>query len=514
MSTVDPQQLMAEALVGAGTSVWSWDVEEDVLTGMNGSVALLGYAEGELESTQAGWDSVIHPEDRPANHLAYLLHAEGRIPAYESEYRARAKNGSWRWLAERGRVVEWWPDGSPRRMVGTLNDVTVRRRAEGEAAARDERLRQITRHVPGLLYQFRQAANGSGVFPYVSERCHDVLGLPQEALMHDAAALFGRIALEDRALVARSIDDWKRNKGTRRIEFRYQHPNGQLRWMLGVSSPREDGDATVWHGYLEDITEYRSLEKAREAAAAAEAANRAKTEFLSRMSHELRTPLNAVLGFAQLMQLDEDDPLSTAQQRRLTLVRESGEHLLRMISDLLDHSRIEAGQLSVELGEVAVGPLVRECADMLAPQADAGGVSVDGAGLDDALHACADATRLRQVVLNLVGNAVKYNRRDGWVRLSTRADGAELRLDVADSGLGISEAHLAHLFEPFNRLGQRRSGIEGTGIGLAITRALVTLMNGRIEVQSTLGGGSTFSVWLPVCPSPIDPAGQSTSLPT
>ena len=151
----DASQLMHEALVGAGTSVWAWDMDNDVLTGMSGSVSLLGYAEGELESTQAGWNTVIHPDDLAENDAAYLRHARGETPAYESEYRARAKDGSWRWLAERGRIVEWWPDGRPRRMVGTLSDVTQRRQAESDTAERDERLRQITRHVPGLLYQFR-----------------------------------------------------------------------------------------------------------------------------------------------------------------------------------------------------------------------------------------------------------------------------------------------------------------------------------------------------------------------
>jgi len=265
----------------------------------------------------------------------------------------------------------------------------------------------------------------------------------------------------------------------------------------------------VWHGYLEDITEHRELERARELAAAAEAANRAKTEFLSRMSHELRTPLNAVLGFAQLMELDEADPLSAAQRHRLTLVRESGEHLLRMIGDLLDHSRIEAGQLRVDLSDVALLPLLRECTDMLAPMAQAAGVQVAWDGVDDSLQVLADATRLRQVVLNLLSNAIKYNHRGGSVQLQAQARGGEVCLQVTDTGAGIAPAHLDNLFEPFNRLGQRRSGIEGTGIGLAITRALVTLMNGRIEVCSTLGLGSTFSVTLPAPTS-----NHKLSLPT
>lgn len=510
----NPHRLMSEALVGAGTSVWAWDVDEDLLSGMDASVALLGYAVGDMAHTQEAWNALIHPEDLPANEAAYQAHAAGQASVYESEYRALAKDGRWRWLAERGRIVEWGPDGGPRRMVGTLTDVTLRKRAELAAAERDERLHQITRHVPGLLYQFRQPRNGHGLFPYVSERCRDVLGLDWQALMQDASLFFGRVDVADRERINRTVEDWTRSGAVRRIEFRYAHPDGRLRWVLGVSSPRppEPDGTVVWHGYLEDITEYRELERARELAAAAEAANRAKTEFLSRMSHELRTPLNAVLGFSQLMELDQADPLSPSQRHRLGLVRESGEHLLRMISDLLDHSRIEAGQLSIEFSDVPLADLLRDCADMLQPAAMASGVTLHRGHLDEALRVRADLTRLRQVVINLLSNAIKYNRRGGEVRLEAqREEGHTVALRVIDTGVGIEPAHLPSLFEPFNRLGQRRSSIEGTGIGLAITRGLVTLMHGRIDVNSVAGKGSTFSVLLPDA-SPR-PAAQDASLP-
>ncbi len=505
MSTPSPISLLSDALTGAGTSVWAWDIDEDVLTGMNGSVSLLGYPPGALESTQAAWNTVIHPDDLVPNEAAYQRHARGESPAYESEYRARAHDGHWRWVAERGRIIEWWPDGRPRRMVGTSSDVTARRQAEQAADERDERLRQITRNVPGLLYQYRQPRQGHGAYPYVSELCHDVLGLTPEVLMHDASTLLDRVDAADRLAVLHARTH-SNNQSTRRIEFRYHHPDGRLRWLRDVSSPRPEAEGlTAWHGYLEDITQYRELEQARELAAAAEAANRAKTDFLSRMSHELRTPLNAVLGFAQLMALDEADPLSEHQHQRVRLVRESAEHLLRMISDLLDHSRIEAGQLDVDLVDVALLPLARECASMLAPMAQAAGVQLQ-CEINESLQVRADPTRLKQVLLNLLSNAIKYNQRGGEVRMlatisppdpASTDRHPQVQLDVFDTGVGMTPAHLENLFEPFNRLGQRRSGIEGTGIGLAITRALVTLMHGRIEVRSTPGLGSTFSVTLP-----------------
>jgi len=488
---------MREALVGAGTSVWAWDMEADLLSGMDGSVALLGYAVGELPATQAGWDTVIHPADRAMNHAAYLRHAHGEIPAYESEYRARHRDGSWRWLSERGRIVEWWPDGRPRRMVGTLSDVTLRRQAQGEAAERGERLQQITRHVPGVLYQYRLWPDGRGEIPYVSDRCTAVLGLTPKQLMADSLEMFRRISRVDREKLIGMTSAWARSQATQRTEIRYHHPDGALRWMQSVSSPRRDLDGSItWHGYMEDVTEHRELEAARAAATSAEAANRAKTDFLSRMSHELRTPLNAVLGFAQLLELDEE-PLTVSQRRRVGLIRESGEHLLRMIGDLLDHTRIEAGQLSVEATDVALGPLLGECLDMLAPQAGEAGVALQPIEGAQALQVRADPTRLRQVVLNLLSNAVKYNRVGGSVRVRALRDGDRVMLQVADDGVGIAAQDLPQLFEPFNRLAQQRSGIQGTGIGLAITRALVVLMGGHIEVESEPGRGSTFSVHLP-----------------
>jgi len=266
---------------------------------------------------------------------------------------------------------------------------------------------------------------------------------------------------------------------------------------ISATPQREVDGARLWHGYLEDITDLRELDQARQAAAAAQAANRAKTEFLSRMSHELRTPLNAVLGFAQLLEVDTREPLSELQRKRVGLIREAGDHLLQMIGELLDLTRIESGRLEVELAPVPIGPLLQECIEMVRPQADAAGVSIGLELSTTHVVARADATRLRQVLLNLLSNAVKYNRRGGSVRVHAGTAANEVAVHVADTGVGIASGDLPGLFEPFNRGAHRHSAIEGTGIGLAVTRALVQLMQGRLDVCSTPGEGSTFSVVLP-----------------
>jgi len=251
-------------------------------------------------------------------------------------------------------------------------------------------------------------------------------------------------------------------------------------------------------------------ERAREEA---EAANRAKSDFLSRMSHELRTPLNAILGFAQLLQADADDPPSAGQRQRLDALARGGHHLLALINDVLDVARIEAGNLQLAPGPVDLGHLVRDSLALVQPMAQARGVRLQG---PDGMQpggpwVTADATRLRQVLLNLLSNAIKFNRDAGEVQVRWRADAQHVRLDVADQGAGITAAQLPRLFQAFERL-DMDGAVEGTGIGLALSRSLVTLMHGEIGVDSTPGQGSVFWVQLPACIAPPAPPGVAAAL--
>jgi signal transduction histidine kinase len=216
----------------------------------------------------------------------------------------------------------------------------------------------------------------------------------------------------------------------------------------------------------------------------------------------MRTPLNAVLGFSQLLEIDRFDNLSDGQRRRVKLIREAGEHLLRMIGDLLDLTRIESGSLQVQIDAVPMRALAEEAIEMLRPQAEAAQVQVALHIKGQNLAAQADRMRLRQVLLNLLSNAIKYNRSGGHVEVlvapAPPLDGkASVSIRVQDTGVGISATDLPHLFEPFNRLAQAHGSIEGTGIGLSVTQALVTLMQGRIQASSHSGVGSTFKVTLP-----------------
>lgn len=491
--------LLRAALAGAGTFVWEWDLDSDGLGDVDEGLQQLGYRDGEVGRTQGDWNSLIHPDDRDANHRAYLRHAAGEVAIYEHAYRVRASDGRWRWFQERGRVVERHADGTPRRMLGTQTDITEQKAAELAASRATARLEKIARHAPGLLYQFELAPGGAMRFSYVSERMKLLFGVAAEEALRDPSTMFVAIVPEDRGAVWTSLLASARDMSEWRQEFRVSRPDGPPRWLLGSSTPQREADGTVvWHGTVQDVTEKHELDAARQAAAVAEAANRAKTVFLSRMSHELRTPLNAVLGFAQLMEIDLAEPPGPTQKRRLALIRQSGEHLLQMIGDLLDLTRIEAGGMALQIEATALAPLAEECVAMLQGQAAAASVSVVLHPPATALAVRADATRLRQVLLNLLGNAIKYNRPGGRAELSWSAsEGDRVRVQVTDSGIGVEPEELPRLFEPFYRSVKRRDAVDGAGIGLSVTQALVALMAGQIEVDSQPGQGSVFTVTLP-----------------
>jgi signal transduction histidine kinase/ActR/RegA family two-component response regulator len=249
--------------------------------------------------------------------------------------------------------------------------------------------------------------------------------------------------------------------------------------------------AAVARAALSDVDELRRAEAAVAAALAeAEAASQAKSEYLSRVSHELRTPLTVILGFAGLLELEDPRP---EQQAPISTILKAADHLLRMIDELLAMSRIESGREELSLEPVGVDEIVAECVELVALTAAQRRVAVHREVSGE--RVVADAQRLKQVVLNLLTNAVKYNREGGHIDIcARRLDGDRLRLTVKDTGPGISPELVPRLFQPFDRLGAERTTIQGTGLGLALSKHLVDLMSGTIGVDTEPGAGSSF--WL------------------
>ncbi len=291
---------------------------------------------------------------------------------------------------------------------------------------------------------------------------------------------------------------------------RFLTPDGRMLQVAASLRTLHDASgapvATV--GALQDLTQVLRLREAEREREQAEVASRTKSDFLARLSHELRAPLNAILGFAQMLgsedMADGLQPSHPQQRHGLAQIRQAGWHLLDMINDVLDLSRMEAGSLRLTLEPVSLPELAQEAMAMVEPAAQQAQVNLQLSLSPQAEWVQADPVRLRQVLVNLLGNAVKYNRRGGQVVLRTRPAGVgELSIEVEDSGIGMSEAQLGELFTPFHRLGRDRQGTpgqpgsQGTGIGLVICRKLTDLMAGTLEVSSQEGQGSVFSLRLP-----------------
>ncbi len=375
-------------------------------------------------------------------------------------------------------------------------------------------LQTITRSVPGMVYEFVQRNNGSAGYTFVSEGVRTILQLSPQEVLDDPAQAYAKIHPADldeilrmRRRSADTLTPWA-------FEFRVYLDDQTERWLSTQSTPhRQEEGSIVWNGFIADVTEHKRIE------AAANAASVAKSEFLANMSHEIRTPMNGVVGMIDVLQ---QTPLDPKQSRMVETIHKSAQALLRILNDILDYSKIEAGQLAVEHIPVHLREVVEGVAQLMAVAANSKMVTLS-LFVSPALPPwiLSDPNRLRQVLLNLLGNAVKFT--------STRADQAAsvllsvdpctlssgcagVQLRIVDNGIGMSPAVLAKLFQPFMQADEsmaRQFG--GTGLGLGISQRLVELLGGRISVTSTLGEGSEFTVELPL--QACEPVGvQATAL--
>ena len=300
------------------------------------------------------------------------------------------------------------------------------------------------------------------------------------------------------------------NRVGKQTETMAVRKNGQpfpVDLYIGEAAVEND---TIYVAIVEDIThrklaeadhkdlEYRKKVETELKAAIkdAEKANQAKSLFLSSMSHELRTPLNSILGYGQLLTSNKKDQLTPTQNQMANQILNAGNHLLELINEVLDLSKIEAGDTHLEMTEVEVAPVINELLAYIEPLSQKYGIEVINKITDSKEYVKADRTRFKQVLMNLLSNAIKYNRPQGKVFFSWETTPERIRFKVEDTGLGIAAENLDLVFEPFDRLGAETSNIEGTGIGLTITKRLVSLMGGEIHVASQIDKGTTFQVEL------------------
>ncbi len=400
------------------------------------------------------------------------------------------------------------------RTAALQREIAERERTEASLRESEQRFRNILNNVPiGVVY-----TDLHGNVKQVNPRFCELTGYAADELMGMNVATLNHP--DDRVqdfelsgqLVRGEIPMYRR-------QGRYLTRDSRMVWVQSIVTMLRDVQGAPHRivGVVEDITEHLRLAEAERAREIAEAANLAKSEFLSRMSHELRTPLNAMLGFAQLLELDQNNPLPAAQRPWVAQIQGAGWHLLDMINDVLDLSRIESGTLNLQPDRLDLREVIAAALPLVEQDANRRRITVSQNVPDEMARVVGDTTRVKQILINLLSNAVKYNSDGGRIHIATRISHRDsIELTVTDTGLGMTPTQLAQLFQPFNRLGRERSALEGTGIGLVISQRLAEQMGGALRARSTAGEGSSFILTLPRAEHPNTAAAdledtQSTS---
>ncbi len=437
----------------------------------------------------------VHPDDAArvdGTAREFLRTSSG---ALEMEFRTRRRSGSTRWIVLRADIDRSSPETL--RAFGIAMDVTERHEAFAALNAANTRAALIARHAGIGTWESMSAE-----VDFWDDQMFRLRGLEPRPT---APAREERLALlhpDDRAanLDARAWPDM--DQGSNSYEFRVRLPDGTYRWLASRSAALldEQGQLVRRVGVNWDVTGTKNAEMVRQQAQLAESESRSKSQFLSRMSHELRTPLNAVLGFTQLLQIDAELSRLPNQTAQLGHIRAAGEHLLALINDVLDLSSLEAGNLRLDPQPVDLAAAVAQALPLVASLAAQHSVTLHTGALVGTV--LANPTRLSQVLINLLANAIKYNRPHGQVVIEAEAGAGQVSLRVCDTGRGLTAEQLSHLFEPFNRLGMDGQGIEGSGIGLTIVKALVEGMSGRISAKSRVDHGTVFELTLPAAAAP------------
>jgi PAS domain S-box-containing protein len=462
---------------------------------------LLGLRPDEWYADPSLWLAWVHEDDRERVRALWET-AHATLQPFDAEYRMRSRDGRVLWFRDHaGHRRD--AAGQALDIQGVMVDVTERKEAELALQRSEEHFRRLIENGNDVL----MISGVDGALSYVSPSVRRVWGYDPEWMLGQRPG--DLVHPDDLAAVMASLAGVAAKPGTvHLLTFRARHADGEWRTIEALNSTLDptSADAGIMCN-LRDISAQKAAETAlrqaiadaEQARAEAERANRAKSEFLSRMSHELRTPLNSILGFAQVLQDVEMPPEYRTGVRHIL---NAGRHLLDLINEVLDIARIEADQQPMSIESVRVDAAIAQAADMVGPLATAHGIAIDvsvAGDAGDAGYVRADRQRLAQVLLNLLSNAIKYNRPRGTVRVAcaTLDDdgvGARLRIRVADEGSGIAPERRDQLFVPFARLGAEQTGIEGTGLGLALSQRLAQAMGGALVLERSGPEGSVFAV--------------------
>ncbi|RDH84583.1 MAG: hypothetical protein DIZ80_03705 [endosymbiont of Galathealinum brachiosum] len=556
----ETEERFAFAVEGAGDGVWDWDMQSNSMQFSETYMKMIGYTKNELAHKLDTWVKMVHPDDMARIQKSLQDYLQGRSENYSVELRLQCKQGNYIWVLCRGTVVSRDQGNRPLRMIGIHSDITERVELLDKLSLQKSLVDRLHHSATSFVEKsdFRKTMNGmlntlllltESDYGFIAEVLTDDKGqylkthaitniawndetqLLYENSIEDGIEfrnlnnLFGHILISREVVISNDPANDSRSTG-----LPEGHPvmssfmgvpvfyGNELIGVYAIAN-RENGYDKEIQSFLRpfDITYGAIIHSKRmmelesenrkviiDAKEEAENANRAKSQFLSSMSHELRTPLNAIMGFSQLLKMEQ---LNESQNENVNEITKAGGHLLELINEVLDLSKIEAGRIELSMDSIIIEEAISESFQLITPLAQKRGIeiSIEHNGTEISFdqminlqHAVrADHSRLRQVLLNLLSNAVKYNNENGKIIINYENSESNLiRVSITDTGYGLSTDQQGQLFKAFNRLGAEQTEVEGSGIGLVITKNIIELMGGNIGMSSAEGSGSTFWVEL------------------
>lgn len=481
----ESEERLRFVLEGSQLGFWDWNITTNVVKRNQLWAEMLGYTLDEIELTTQQWADFIHPDDLVNAWKSINDHLEGRTPLHKLTYRMKTKNGSYKWILDRARIVQRDPDGKPTRMCGTHLDVTEQKNTEDALRESESRFRNLYEKAP-LAYQ---SLDINANILDVNETWLSLLGYTRDAVIGHFIGDF--ITENSLKILDNNLECFKKEDRIDGILFEFVCKDGTQRLLSvnGQIARDSTGNFLRTHCVLTDITEIIQAKNA------AEAANKAKSQFLANLSHELRTPLNGILGFTGLLQ--KKPSISADDKKQIDIIRQCGENLLTLITDLLDIASIESSKIKLHFSEFDFDSLLNNIIEIFRLQADEKHLELTVRNADIPHYLRGDEKRIWQIIVNLLNNAIKYTDQ-GRVTVTSGYQDGNLNISIEDTGCGIAEDDLEQIFSPFMQINTGDFMKEGVGLGLAITKELVNYMGGELSVTSQPGVGSVFSISLPL----------------
>lgn len=511
------EQQMKLVLEGAELGTWDLDLKNKRIIFNKRWADMLGYKENELNSLENAWEKLTHPDDLPMVISVWNDHIIGKTNRFHVEHRMRSRNGRWKWTLTSGKVIQWDENGNPGRAAGIHRDISLRKEAEEKlnfqarlldviekAIIVTDSLGRITYWNPyaGTIYGWKTGeVEGKKILEVIKAN------LPKE----EEDEIFQKISKGESYI--REFETPNKDDTLITVLCTITPIHDVLKRMIGVVAVLTDityrkqiqNELKLKNNEYVRINKElkRSLEKIKniniqleKAKERAEESDRLKTAFLANLSHEVRTPMNGIMGFAELLKNDDINP--AAQKKYIDVIQQSGNRMLKLIEDLVDISKIEAGAVDVKPAKVNLGKLLENLSAFFKPQAIEKGLTLSYSNETAGETLITDQVKLEQILTNLIKNALKYTRK-GKIHFGCDIKDEQFRFWVKDTGIGIDPENQRTIFERFRKANTEYLGSEeGSGLGLSISKAFIEKMGGKIWVESKPGKGSTFWFTIPV----------------